>query len=43
MGNLLLVEHESRIALMSEMEIIPLKYPYTRPAKPTYGLWETSS
>ena len=28
MGNSLLVEHETRIVFMSELELIPLKYPY---------------
>jgi hypothetical protein len=43
MDNPLLVEHEPRIVLMSEMEVMPLKYSYSRHAKPIYVLWETSS
>jgi len=41
--NPLLLEHEPRIALMSEMEIMPLKYSYSRPVKTIYVLWENSS
>ena len=40
-GYSLLVEHETRKAVMTELEIMPLKSPYSRPATSLHG--DTSS